>query len=222
MPFSQTVPIILLGIFVVSLNPLSAQDEKSPAPPKETAKTETDDKESTSEEEEKLVYADLKDEWEMTNAKFEELEQKFGAEKDAVKKAAIKTEYTDLITTSKSLGEKLRSAALSEYENKPNENEEITRLLIGMLVNDVEFARYGEAKAIADALTVGKADIKHFLALRDSTRITIGDRSIVESFIEKRQEADNPAEESTEKKSSDESKGSDSAKPAAVEDKKTE
>ena len=204
----------VLSMFVLTLmlsassTVLMGQDEKSPSPEepdkknveesetadnKDEAKKADENTEKTDKAaEEKLSFADLKVEWETTSSKFAELEKKYNEEKDPAKKAEIRKEYSDLTVTSKTLGEKLRTAAIEEYKSKPNENEEITRLLVGMIINDVAFVRYSKADEIANALIEGKADEKHFLALQDSDRISVSDRAIIQGFIKKRQEADNP------------------------------
>ena len=113
-------------------------------------------------------------------AKAEEFEK---AEGDAQK--AIRDEYTVLVNESNTALSDLEKACLTKYASAPNKDEEVTRLLVGMMVNHIYFENDVRLFEIADALIKGGCDQKHFKALRDSNRLSVLDMQYVDE-IDKR------------------------------------
>jgi cyclophilin family peptidyl-prolyl cis-trans isomerase len=62
-------------------------------------------------------------------------------------------------------------------------------LLIGAIINDISFGRYDDALEIAGVLIDGRADAKHFYALRDSSRLSLLDQKKVDEIIRRYDEA---------------------------------
>lgn len=116
------------------------------------------------------TYVDLMTDWKEHEAKLKALEAEFIAAR-VLRRDEIRSEYTAILDKVNELIPQLRRTAIAAYEEKPNEDESLVRLLIGMLTNDLQKKRYDAFFKLGDVLIKGKCDIKHLRALNDSKRL---------------------------------------------------
>jgi len=181
------LPLGFNGLLSFGQDADAKQDEAAPAETTETAAQQDETKQA--EEKSSSAFDDFYKQWQEKDAKLKELADKFQAEEDQEARAKLKLEYADLVGEAKVLAFELRKVGLETYISAPNENEQVTRFLVGAIVNDIRFARYDDAMEIADALTKGGADTKHFYALRDANRLSLLDLKIVDEIIRRHEEA---------------------------------
>jgi cyclophilin family peptidyl-prolyl cis-trans isomerase len=96
-------------------------------------------------------YAGLRSEWDATNKQIDQVVQDFAAA-SAEQRIALRTQYASLVEKANGLLPKLRVAGIAAYKIAPNEDRELTRLLVGIVANDVRSDRYDAAMELASLL----------------------------------------------------------------------
>jgi cyclophilin family peptidyl-prolyl cis-trans isomerase len=135
-------------------------------------------------------FASIQQSWNALDAKLKELAAKFEAAIEEPVRDQIKKDYAELVKEAQMLAPKLQTAAIAEFKKNPNQNEPVTRLLIGAIVNDIVFQRVDDALEVAQLLIDADVAREHFLALRDSGRLNLLDFQVVEEIITRKDEHD--------------------------------
>lgn len=142
-------------------------------------------------------YKPMLEEWRVLESELKRLQQEFNVADDANRRI-IREEYNAYMQQASELLPKLEESALAAYKATPNSDEDLTRLMVGMLVNyaatDTELTD-GDVKAIdLGALLIenGIAD-EHLQAAANAVRLLPTQREIIKEIIIRRDQAQSSA-----------------------------
>lgn len=102
-------------------------------------------------------YASLLTEWNGIQAQAKEKSAAFAAATDEAQKETLRKEYEELVAKLDELLPRLRTAALDSYRGAEAPAEELTKLVIGLMINDAAASRADEALAIGQSLADKRA-----------------------------------------------------------------
>ena len=109
-------------------------------------------------------YAAIRADWDGLNAKLDGLAEQYESA-SAEQRQAIRTQYAELAERANSLLSTLREASIAAYRQAPNQDPELSRLLLGMIANDVRNDQYEEAAGLAQLLIDNKCQEKGLYGL---------------------------------------------------------
>lgn len=133
--------------------------------------------------------------WKSLLAQWQEIEQRLKEQKakftyaDGTNKRIIRAEFDQWMSKGREVLPKLREAATQAYEAAPNSDEELTRLLIGMLVNDAASGQESEAFALGELLVANGISKEMLDAARNALRLGPTEREIIDELIIRSEEA---------------------------------
>jgi len=123
------------------------------------AQEKADTAKSPAKEATSATYAELLTQWNDLNEKVDDAQGNLlVAIGDDIEKA--KEKYTMLIAEMSELLPNLREAGISEYKETPNKDKKLTRMLVGMVANDIRGDHYVDALSLAELLIENKCEIK--------------------------------------------------------------
>lgn len=202
MSFSKITLVCCVCLLALAIAPLAAtaiqnSDEKS----KSTDITEKKDAVDKSAKQPQKSSGDTSDageddfeslhkKWLEMDARFAELTENYKTESDAAKKAAIRKEYVELLGEAKKLTPALQKAAVKQFKESEGQDEVVTKLLIGMLVDKIATEKRDEAMDLADTLIAGGISAEMLVAMRDSDRLARDDMQVVDEIILRGEEAE--------------------------------
>jgi cyclophilin family peptidyl-prolyl cis-trans isomerase len=96
-------------------------------------------------------FEELHDQWSKLNARLDEVIKTYRSAGFAERERLVK-EYNELVSQSKELLPSLRLAALLAYKAAPNEDDQVTKTLVGIVANDVRSDDFEAALGLAKTL----------------------------------------------------------------------
>lgn len=142
--------LLALGCFwIMPVSGAPAQDRSAPAD--EAASKEGSDADRE--------FDDLFREWKDLIAKLRELQLKYAMAK-APERKAIAKEYDELVKKGEAMEADVRKGAEAAFVAKPNENEEVSKFVLALLINDVGRDDYESALRLGRVLAEHKIDNK--------------------------------------------------------------
>ncbi len=142
----------LTMLFAGSL--VAAAQEESPKKGEDAKKSATEEsvaKDTESGNSVTAIYLEQHREWDALNEQIDTAKNELLTAKDKEKEAS-KNHYSELVIQANALLPQLRSSAMAAYQEKPNEDKQLLRLLIGIAANDARRDRYEEAYELAQLL----------------------------------------------------------------------
>lgn len=96
-------------------------------------------------------YAAVRARWDAINQQLDQLAKEFSAA-TADQRPAIREKYAAAVQDANAMLPKLREAGIAQYKSAPNEDDQLTKMLIGIAANDVRQDRYDAAFTLAKLL----------------------------------------------------------------------
>jgi len=129
------------------------------------------------------TYEELLTQWNDLNEKVDDAQAEilvaFG---DDIPKA--KDKYTKLVEEMNELLPKLRAAGISAYTKAPNKDNKLTRLLVGMVANDIRGDHYDDAIELAELLIENECEIKTLYNLAGIAAFSSHDFDKTKEYLE--------------------------------------
>lgn len=127
--------------------------------------------EATGEESTGQSLVELMNSWQEMDAQLKALEAEYAGAAPA-RRTQIKEQHTELVKKAREVVSQLRQKAIETYQQNPNGDEAVVRLLVGMLTDDLHKGRVEDFFTLGKVLIEGQIDLKHFQALYESNRLT--------------------------------------------------
>ncbi len=200
--------VVPFTVLMLLLDPLAApaqgpggkKDKSEPAKKKKAADSsdeKSDDKKPASEDKPLSAseqYSELRAQWKEVD---EELKSAIGklrfAQGGDLEKA--KQEYIELVAKANQTLADLRDAALAVYKEKPGEDRQVTRVLIGLAANDVRRDQFDSAMETAQVLLDNGCDDKLLYNLAGKAAYCMDQFETAEDLLKKAEEAKSLDEE---------------------------
>ncbi len=96
-------------------------------------------------------FADVYGKWQALDQQIDEVINAYRSAEPAERNALVER-YNDLASQSREIMPRLRVAAIRQYKAEPNQNEDVTKTLVGLLANDVRLDKYESAIQLAGLL----------------------------------------------------------------------
>lgn len=123
--------------------------------------------------------------WDEVSEQLRKLQAEYLLADDANKRI-LRVEFEARMTEARKLLESLREAAIKAYEAAPNENEDLTKLLIGLLVNDASMDDTEQAFELGQMLIDHQVSEEMLTAARNANRLGLKQREIIDELLARR------------------------------------
>lgn len=128
-------------------------------------------------------FASIKSHWNEISKQLEEKEKTM-ADGDA----AASEEFKDLVDSANLLIDQMRTAGVEALKSDP-QDQEVTRTLMGIMVNDAHFGRDKQVVQLGDELIAIGIDPRYFEVAAETERLSISSREIFEELSIRQAEA---------------------------------
>lgn len=130
-------------------------------------------------------WQELLAQWNEVSEQLRELQANYLLADDANKRI-LRVEFEARMGEARELLEKLREAATKAYEAAPNQNEELTKLLIGFLVNDASMDDTAKVFELGQMLVDHQVSEEMLTAARNANRLGLKQREIIDELLARR------------------------------------
>ena len=134
-------------------------------------------------------FAEVNAEWKSLDKQLTDLASEYRKSSDDEKRREILTKYKELVNQSNELLPKLRDAAIADYKAAPNENEDVTKTLIGILADQVRRDDYEAAKELSQLLIDKNCEEAVVFELAGQIAYSLDDFAAAEASLNKAKEA---------------------------------
>jgi cyclophilin family peptidyl-prolyl cis-trans isomerase len=134
-------------------------------------------------------FAELHRQWKLINSRLDTLQTQYRSAATAAVRAEVKKQYEELVAESNQLLPKVGAAAEAVYVEKPNQDPEVTRLLIGLVAYEFRRDDYEKALRLAKLLESHGCDEAVLYDIAGSAAFHADDYSTAEAYLTRAKEA---------------------------------
>lgn len=135
------------------------------------------------------AYAAVRAEWDAANSQLDDLEAKYRAASPA-EQEEIRTQFAALVSKANGVLPRMREAGIAAYQESPNQDLELVRLLIGFVANDVRHDLYERAAALAKLLIENNCPEKAIYGQAGIAAYCQDDFALAQQYLAVAKEAD--------------------------------
>lgn len=120
--------------------------------------------------------------WEELDSDLADLEVDFKSEADPAKQEELRGRYTVLAEKSENIVSKIRTKAVDSLATG-SLDENSSKLLVGLMMNDAEYERYNDVIKLGDKLIAAGIDSKYLEQASKADRLSIASKELVEELL---------------------------------------
>jgi cyclophilin family peptidyl-prolyl cis-trans isomerase/Flp pilus assembly protein TadD len=135
------------------------------------------------------AFAKVHAEWKQINQQLDDLLKRYRAAATQAERDPLFKEYETLVEAAKKLLPQLKDAAVAAYQDAPNKDDEVTRVLVGLVANDVRRDEYDEALQTAQLLLDNATTEKAIYDLAGTAAYCRDDFASAEKYLKQAEEA---------------------------------
>ncbi|MDG2129457.1 MAG: peptidylprolyl isomerase [Fuerstiella sp.] len=133
-------------------------------------------------------FDEVHSQWDTVDSQLDELIKSYRAA-DASEREKLRKQYDVLIAQSRKLLPKLRQTAVAQYQAEPNQNDRVTKTLVGLLASDVQQDKYEGALQLAGMLLKNDCSEPGVLSFAGMAAYSIDDFVLAETHLKKAEAA---------------------------------
>jgi cyclophilin family peptidyl-prolyl cis-trans isomerase len=137
----------------------------------------------------KAQFAELLRQWKLINSRLDTLQTQYRTAATPAVRAEVKKQYEELVAESNQLLPQVGAAAEAAYIEKPNQDPEVIRLLIGLVAYEFRRDDYEKALRLAKLLESHGCDEAVLYDIAGSAAFHADDYSTAESYLTRAQKA---------------------------------